>query len=122
MKTSGNPPSRAMTPNMSKQSSTTLCRKWDLEKERLDQWSFSTLIKVDSDSAAKWFTDLENRIDLCGRLGDNISFHTGTYSTIGFNVLLTLDPHDRTHMEEIQEVNNLEINAILAARWAKLVE
>ena len=86
------------------------------------QHSGSTLIEVDSDSAAKWFADIDNRIDLCSRLGDDVSFHTRTYSTIVFNMPLTLDPQDRMHIEEIQEVNNLKSNAILAVRWAKPVE
>ena len=77
------------------------------------------LIEVDSDYAAAWFTNDSNRADFCNILGEGVKFKPRTFNVIAFNVPLTIDPLDDKHKEEINEVNDLEDNAISALRWAK---
>ena len=78
-----------------------------------------TLIEVDSDNAARWFTNSINKAELCSRLGDSVSFCTRVYNVIVLNVPLTLEPDDPKHREEICESNNIEAQAVVAMRWAK---
>jgi hypothetical protein len=79
----------------------------------------STLIELDSDEAVKWFTNDINKVELCSRLGDDVSFRTRIYNVIVLNVPLTLEPDNPKHREEICETNNIEEREIAALRWAK---
>jgi hypothetical protein len=79
-----------------------------------------TLIEVDSDELAKWLTNGVNRAELCGKLGDRVTFRPRRYNVLVFNVPLTIDPTNPVHREELNEVNGTgDINSILALRWAK---
>jgi hypothetical protein len=79
----------------------------------------SVLIEVDSDVAAKWFTNILNRVGLCGVLGEHVSFRSRMFNVLAFNVPLTTDPRDIAHLTEINEVNDLEDFSVKAIRWAK---
>lgn len=85
----------------------------------IPQRNGGTLIEVDSDALAKWFANPENKIGICGALGDGVSFRTKLYNVLAFNVPLTLDPGAPGHREEINEINDLEGNTVAALRWAK---
>jgi hypothetical protein len=45
----------------------------------------SALIEVDSDAAAKWFTDDVNRVEICSRIGEGVTFKHRAYNVIAFN-------------------------------------
>ena len=82
----------------------------------------SILIEVDSDAAAKWFTDGVNRAEFCSALGDGFVFKTRIFNVLAFNTPLNLDPTNDSHMEEINEANDLDNNKITAMRWAKPID
>ena len=52
----------------------------------------NTLIEVESDTSAKWFTNILNRTEFCTRLGKNISFKPRLYNVLALNSPLTIDP------------------------------
>jgi hypothetical protein len=79
----------------------------------------NTLIEVDSDIAAKWYANLNNRINLCGMIGEDVTFRARAFNVLAFNVPLTIDISDIKHVEEINEVNDLEDYSVTAIRWAK---
>ena len=81
----------------------------------------SILIEVDSDEAAKWFTNEINRVAFCVSLGDGVRFKSRIFNVLAFNVPLNLDPNDDDHCAEINETNDLEANTITTIRWAKLI-
>lgn len=88
----------------------------------MEQKDGNTLIEVDSDYSAKWFANKVNRTEFCIRLGESISFKPRLYNVLAQNAPLTIDPEDEKHIEEeVNEINDLEDNAILAMRWAKLI-
>ena len=84
-----------------------------------EQRDGNALIEVDSDYSAKWFANKVNRTEFCTRLGESISFKPRLYNVLAQNAPLTIDPEDEKHIEEINEINDLEDNAVLAMRWAK---
>ena len=84
-----------------------------------EQRDGNTLIEVDSDYSAKWFANKVNRTEFCTRLGKSISFKPRLYNVLAQNAPLTIDPEDEKHIEEVNEINDLEDNAVLAMRWAK---
>jgi hypothetical protein len=77
------------------------------------------LIEVDSDTLAKWFTDVVNRVELCSVLGEGFTFRPRLYNVMAFNAPLNLNPENPKDREEISETNEMGVNAILALRWAK---
>jgi hypothetical protein len=79
----------------------------------------STLIEVDSDTAANWLANHVNSANFAITLGEGIKFRWRTYNVLAFNVPLAMDPDDAAHREEINEVNDLEECAVMATRWAK---
>ena len=79
------------------------------------------LIEVDSDESAKWFTNIINRVEFCGRLGENVNFRSRIYNVIAFNAPLNINTESHSHIEEINEANNIE-STIVALRWAKPIE
>ena len=74
----------------------------------------SALLEVDSDAAAKWFTNAIKSVEFSSRLGDNVAFRTRIYNTLALNIPLNIDPRDEKHREEINEANDLEENTIAA--------
>jgi hypothetical protein len=74
----------------------------------LPQKDGNHLIEVNSDASAKWFSNSLNSVEFCSILGEDISFKTRVFNVLAFNVLLTVDPSDDKHREEINEVNDLE--------------
>jgi hypothetical protein len=79
----------------------------------------NVLIEVDSDAAVNWFTNHANRIELCGIMGDNVSFRTRIFNVLAYNAPLTIDPAEQKHVDELNEINDLEETPIAAIRWAK---
>ena len=79
------------------------------------------LFEVDSDESAKWFTNIINRVEFCGRLGEHVNFRSRIYNVIAFNAPLNINPESHSHIEEINEANNVE-STIVALRWAKPIE
>jgi hypothetical protein len=85
----------------------------------LHQRDRSTLIEVDSDATAEWFTDVMNRIELCSLIGEGVTFRSRIFSVLVFNAPLNLDTEAHGNLVEIHEANELEANTIAAMRWAK---
>ena len=79
----------------------------------------SVLIEVDTDASVVWFTNDINRIEFCSALGDGVAFKTRIYNVLAFNVPLNLSPSEESHLDEINEANDLEDNTIMTIRWAK---
>jgi hypothetical protein len=76
-----------------------------------------TLIEMDSDEATAWLT--ANKTRICNEIGPEIKFRTRIYNVIAFNVPLGINPDERGHLQEIGEVNNVEPDIIMSAKWAK---
>jgi hypothetical protein len=85
----------------------------------LTQKDGNTLIEMDSDAAARWFTNPINKVEFCGMLGEGVSFKIRTFNVLAFNSPLNIDIRDDKHRREINETNGLEDNTIVAIRWAK---
>ena len=82
----------------------------------------STIIEADNDEAASWLSRPENQQRICTEIGLEVEFRIRTYNVIAFNVPIAINPDDSSHREEICEANDLEVNTITAAKWAKAVE
>jgi hypothetical protein len=77
------------------------------------------LIEMDNDRAANWMKNTKNAENFCKTIGPNAKFKIKTYSLITYNVPISMDPDNNAHIEEIQEVNQLERGTIKWARWVK---
>ena len=87
----------------------------------VSQKGWSTLIEVDSDTAALWFANSGNSVDFCSMLGNEVAFKTRAFNILAFNTPLTIDLNNSKHREEINETNSLEENMISTIHWAKLL-
>ena len=85
----------------------------------ISQKGRGTLIKVDYDAAAVWFANSGNSVKFCSILGDEVAFKTRAFNVLAFNTPLTIIMNNSKHREEINKVNGLEENTILAICWAK---
>jgi hypothetical protein len=70
-----------------------------------------TLIEVNPDEFAKWFTNRVNRVELCGKLGEGISFRPRVYNILAFNMPLKMEPGNPIHRAEVNEANKHNLSS-----------
>ena len=68
----------------------------------------SMLLEADSDGLAVWLDDTVNRVELCCALGEGVSFRSRTFNAMAMNVPLSIETGEKSHREEIIEVNGLK--------------
>ena len=71
------------------------------------------------DHATRWIKEESNARSFCTAVGANVNFRNRIHNLIAFNVPITMEPDNPTHIKEIHEVNQLEPNTIKSARWVK---
>ena len=77
------------------------------------------LLEVDSDTAATWLLEQENRDKTCKKIGPGVSFRSRVHNLIAFNVPLGISPENKNHCQEICEANSLDPDTIVTMRWVK---
>ena len=76
---------------------------------------------MDSEAAASWLSQPDNRADFLGRFTPDTALKPHTYSLVVQFVPLQFRPDNEARLRDIEETNVLPRNAILHARWIKLV-
>ena len=79
------------------------------------------LIEMDSDAAATWLSEQENRDKACNKIGPGVSFRSRVHNLIAFNVPLGISPENQSHCQEICEANSLDPDTITTLKWVKPV-
>jgi hypothetical protein len=76
---------------------------------------------MDSDAAATWVAEQENRDKICNKIGPGVSFRSRVHNLIAFNVPLGLSPENQNHLLEIGEANSLDPGIITTIKWVKSI-
>ena len=74
---------------------------------------------MDSEAAASWLSQPDNRADFLGRFTPDTALKPHTYSLVVQFVPLQFRPDNEARLRDIEETNVLPRNAILHARWIK---
>jgi hypothetical protein len=74
---------------------------------------------MDTDAAAAWLAEQENRDKTCNKIGPGVSFRSRVHNLIAFNVPLGLSPENQNHRLEICEANSLDPDIITSIKWVK---
>ena len=80
------------------------------------------LIEMDSDAAATWLSEQENRDKICNKIGPGVSFRSRVHNLIAFNVPIGISPENQSHRQEICEANNLDPDIITTIKWVKPIQ
>jgi len=80
------------------------------------------LLTLNSKEAVAWFRDPSVEITFTGTFLEGSHIEERTYNIIVPRVPITFEPSDEKHLQEIEEINNLDKCAIARAKWIKPIK
>lgn len=77
------------------------------------------LIEVNTDKAATWIKNGDNMRTFCKAIGGSVVHRSRTFNVMAFNVSLTFNSGNQTHLDEIHKVNHISKEGVAHTRWTK---
>ena len=77
------------------------------------------LLTLNSKEAVEWLREPENKMAFTSAFSKDSHIRGRAYNIIVPRIPVTFDPKDQKHLREVEEVNSLDKNALVGARWIK---
>ncbi|KAH9956039.1 hypothetical protein BC827DRAFT_1077290, partial [Russula dissimulans] len=77
------------------------------------------LLTLNSKEVANWIRDPSIEIDFSESFSKDVHIKPRLFNLILPGIPITFNPDNETHLQEVEEVNNLEKNSLYKAKWIK---